>query len=68
MAANVPVFVLDNPQVQGAANTVYVQKQAYDAAQAANGSKAVYQFKTDRERMQYLIGHYGRYSQGLAPG
>jgi hypothetical protein len=63
-----PVFILESPAVQNAANSVYVQKQAYDAAQAAKGSNKVYQFKTDYERMQYLLGHYGRFSQGLAPG
>jgi hypothetical protein len=61
-----PVFVLDNPQKQNAANAVYVQKKAFDAAMAAKGSNAVYNFKTDRERMQYLTGLYGRTSQGLA--
>jgi hypothetical protein len=55
-------------QQQTAANTVYQYKTAYDAAKAAKGSKAVYTFKTDRERMQYKIGHYGLYSQGKAPG
>jgi len=55
-------------QQQTAANTVYQHKAAYDAAKAAKGSKAVYTFKTDRERMQYKIGHYGLYSQGKAPG
>jgi hypothetical protein len=64
------IFIYDSPQVQNAANTVYVQKQASDAAAstiaAQNGRPPVlYQFKTDAERMQYLIGLYGRTSQGL---
>jgi hypothetical protein len=44
---------------------VYVQTQAFNAdpANAARGVK--YQFKTDAERMQYLLGLYGRTSQGL---
>ena len=63
-----PVFVLESPQQQVAANTVYSHKAAYDAAQAAAGSNKVYTFKTDRERMQYKIGHYGLFSRGLAPG
>lgn len=50
------VFVFHSVQVQLAANNVYNFKNSYDAAQAAKGSKAVYQFKTDRERMQYLLG------------
>ena len=63
-----PVFVLGTPKDQTAANMVYTFKQNYDAAQAAKGSKKVYKFKSDRERMQYKIGHYGLFSQGLAPG
>jgi hypothetical protein len=64
------IFVFDSPQVQNAANTVYVQKQASDAVAstiAAGSGKppVLYQFKTDRERMQYLLGLYGRTSQGL---
>lgn len=57
-------FVFDNPQVQNAANTVYESTKAFNArpANAASGKK--YQFKTDFERMQYLLGLYGRDSQG----
>jgi hypothetical protein len=51
-------FIFENKQVQTAANAVYEAKAAYDAANAAKGKK--YQFKTDRERMQYLIGQQGR--------
>lgn len=63
--ATPPIFVLGTPQQQTAANTVYVQAQAFNAnpANAARGIK--YQFKTDFERMQYLQGLYGRTSQGL---
>ena len=61
-----PIYIFDTVQQQTAANTVYQHKAAFDAAQAAKGSKAVYTFKTDRERMQYLAGLYGRTSQGLA--
>ena len=60
------VFVFDSPSVQTAANTVYEQKKTFDTAAAASGSKKVYTFKTDRERMQWLAGLYGRTSQGLA--
>ena len=63
-----PVFVLESPQVQRAANNVYEFKAAYDAARAAAGSKRVYTFKSDLERMQYKIGQFGLYSQGRAPG
>ncbi len=60
-----PVFVFQNPEVQRAANTVYEAKKAYDAnpTNARLGRK--YQFKTDYERMQYILGLYGRDSQGL---
>jgi hypothetical protein len=61
-----PVFVLESPSVQAAANSVYEQKKAFDAMAAAKGSNKVYNFKTDRERMQWLTGLYGRTSQGLA--
>jgi len=59
------IFVFDSPQVQNAANTVYLQKRAFDAAAtaAAAGSgkpPVLYQFKTDAERMQNLLGQYGR--------
>ena len=64
--APAPVFVLDSPSIQKAADNVYEQKKAFDAAQAAAGSNKVYTFKTDRERMQWLTGLYGRTSQGLA--
>lgn len=64
-AAAPSTFVFASPTVQTAANTVYVQTQAFNAdpANAARGVK--YQFKTDFERMQYLLGLYGRTSQGL---
>ena len=54
------VFIFESPQFQDAANTVYLQKQAYDARQVALGSSNVYVFKSDYERMQYLIGRYAR--------
>ena len=59
------IFVLDSPVAQTAANTVYVAVSTFNnrAGNVASGTK--YQFKTDYERMQYLIGLYGRASQGL---
>jgi hypothetical protein len=59
------VFVFDSPTVQTAANTVYVQAQAFNALPANANRGIKYQFKTDFERMQYLMGLYGRTSQGL---
>lgn len=58
------IFVFDSPQVQEAANNIYEYKKAYDAAQAAAGKQTRYQFKSDFERMQYLLGLFGRTSQG----
>ena len=56
-------FIFENNQVQTAANAVYEAKAAYDAANAAKGKK--YQFKTDRERMQYLIGQQNRVAHSM---
>lgn len=52
------IFVFDTVQVQKAANTVYEQVSAFNNSTPANGKK--YQFKTDFERMQFLIGRQGR--------
>jgi hypothetical protein len=54
------IFVFDTVQVQKAANTVYEFKAAYDALPANAGKGLKYQFKTDFERMQYIIGRQGR--------
>jgi hypothetical protein len=59
------IYVFESPAFQNGADTVYLQKKAYDAAQVAIGSQKKYQFKTDFERMQYLVGLYGRTSRGL---
>ena len=45
-------FTFQNPEVQRAANTVYNFKVAYETANAGK----TYQFKTDYERMQNLLG------------
>jgi len=55
-------FVFDSPTVQTAANSVYVNASTFNIANAATGRK--YQFKTDFERMQYILGLYGRASEG----
>ena len=59
------VFIYDTPTFQNEANTVYVNAQTYNSTMAAQGKQTKYQFKTDFERMQNLIGLYGRTSQGL---
>lgn len=58
------IFVFDSPQFQNAANSVYVFKSTIDNAPANVASGKKYQFKTDFERMQYLLGLYGRASEG----
>jgi hypothetical protein len=55
-------FVFDSPTVQTAAESVYVNVSTFNVANTSNGRK--YQFKTDFERMQYILGLYGRTSQG----
>jgi hypothetical protein len=55
------IFVYNSVGAQNAANSVYVQKSTIDAEYAADPTKAgrVYTFKSDYERMQYLIGRVG---------
>jgi hypothetical protein len=54
-------FVFESVQVQAAANSVYVQKSTVDGqyAQANPLAPKKYNFKTDYERMQYIIGQRG---------
>jgi len=54
------VFIFESPQFQDAANTVYLQKQAFDRYQSTINSNNVYNFKSDYERMQYITGRYAR--------
>ncbi len=51
-------FIFDTPQVQNAANTVYEFKRVYDLDPANVAKQRKYTFKTDAERMQYLLGLY----------
>jgi len=55
------LFVYYNPEVQNAANSVYVQKSTVDGQYAAANPAAPkkYIFKTDYERMQYIVGRQG---------
>ena len=48
-------FVFDSVQRQNAANAVYYNTSTMEAA----GVKQMTRFKTDRERMQFLIGQLG---------
>jgi len=55
------LFVFQSVDYQNAANTVYVQKSTVDAQNKAANNNRVYTFKTDYERMQYIIGQQGKY-------
>jgi hypothetical protein len=55
-----PTFIVDTTTFQNAANTVYLAKLAYDRNPANIARNKVMQFKSDYERMQYLLGRYGR--------
>ena len=55
-------FVFQSSDVQNAANAAYVSKSTVDAKYAARSSQKKYTFKTDRERMMYIIGR-----QALVP-
>ena len=59
------IFTFDSPKTQNAANTVYFHKSTVDAEYlAANPIRPKkYNFKTNNERMQYIIGQ-----QGSVPG
>ena len=65
------IFVYDTQAEQGAANMVYFSKKGELTSSVAGTLPAGIQhntnlvFKTDFERMQYLLGLYGRTSQGL---
>jgi hypothetical protein len=55
------IFTFESKDVQNAANSVYVHKSTIDGQYAAANPSAPkkYTFKTDRERMQYIIGQRG---------
>jgi len=54
------IFVFQSPDFQNAANTVYEYKNSIDAYNASRGNNTKYTFKSDFERMQYLMGSYNR--------
>jgi hypothetical protein len=53
-------FIFESPSFQTSCNTLYEQKKAFDLAANATVTGNTFKFKTDFERMQYLIGLYGR--------
>ena len=52
-------FVFQTTDFQNAANSVYVYKSTLDASYVGSNSNKRYTFKSDRERMQYIIGRQG---------
>jgi hypothetical protein len=64
------IFVFDRPAIQNAAENVYVNKKG-DLTSSVAGTllpgvnhDVNLVFKTDYQRMQYLLGLFGRSSQG----
>ena len=53
-------FIFNTVQYQNSANTVYEHAKAYNTANSAATTGKTYKFKTDRERMQALLGKFGR--------
>jgi hypothetical protein len=69
-----PVFIMDSVGEQNAADAVYVNKNT-ELLSSINGNlgpgirhDVKLLFRTDYERMQYLMGLYGRTSRGLSNG
>lgn len=56
------VFVFESPQYQNACNMIYVNVSTADAYVQANtkGNTNYIKFKTDLERMQYLLGSFNQ--------
>ena len=56
------IFTFESPAFQNAANMVYENVSTVTARNNnnASGNTNYIKFKTDYERMQYLIGLYGR--------
>jgi hypothetical protein len=53
-------FDKENPAIQVAANNVYEFVTAFNNAPTNSQKNIKYQFKTDFERMQFIIGRQGR--------
>ena len=56
------IFTFDSPAVQNAANMVYVSVSTINGSNNNNaaGNGNYIKFKSDYERMQYLLGLFGR--------
>lgn len=53
-------FIFGSVGNQNAANAVYLGMSTINGTQISNGYTPVKQFKSDRERMQYLQGSFAR--------
>lgn len=53
------IYTFESKGFQNAANSVYVQKSTFDSLPQNAGKGKVYTFKTQQERMQYIIGQMG---------
>ena len=60
------VFIFANPVFQNSCNTIYQFKKSYDIRKNAVVTGNTYKFKSDFERMQYLLGLYGQTSTNNA--
>jgi len=59
-------FVFESPAFQSACNMIYQFKKNTDKLNNSTKTGKVYRFKSDFERMQYLLGLYGQTSTGNA--
>ena len=50
------LYQFESPSFQTAANTVYIQKSTFDSIPENQAKGKVYTFKTQGERLQYVIG------------
>jgi hypothetical protein len=53
-------FIFESVQWQNAANTVYEHVKAVNTKNNATVTGKTYKFKSDYERMQALLGRFGR--------
>lgn len=53
------IYTFVSPGFQLAANSVYVQKSTFDSLPQNIAKGKLYTFKTQQERLQYLIGQLG---------
>jgi hypothetical protein len=56
------IFVFESPEYQTACNNIYVNRSTTDAyvQTKTSGNTNYIKFKTDLERMQYLMGQFNQ--------